>query len=61
MFTINIANVVELFGLGSFANPGIAHREYDNDERVVGIISHGLNDHATADIVKERCNYLETK
>ena len=59
--TINIANVVELFGLGSFANPGIAHREYDNDERVVGIISHGLNDHTTADIVKERCNYLETR
>lgn len=59
--TINVANVVELFGLGSFANPGIAHREYDNDERVVGIISHGLNDHATADIIKERCNYLETR
>ena len=59
--TINIANVVELFGLGTFANPGIAHREYDNDERVVGIISRGLNDQTTADIVKERCNYLETR
>ncbi len=59
--TINIAHVKELFGLGSFANPCFAHRQYDNDERVVGIISHGLHDQNIAAVVKERCEYQETR
>lgn len=59
--TINVAHVVDLFGLGTYADPSDAHREYDNDDRVVGIIAHGLKQHQMAEIVRERCDYQETR
>lgn len=59
--TINIAHVVDLFGLGTYASPSDAHREYDNDERVVGLIAHGLKENEMAEVVKERCVYQETR
>ena len=59
--TLNIAEVVELFRLGTFANPGVAHRDYDNDERVINIITHGIEEDHVAPIVKERCTWLETR
>ena len=59
--TINIAHVVDLFGLGTFANVSDAHREYDNDERVVGIIVHGLKNQDMAEIVRERCDFQEAR
>ena len=59
--TINIAEVVELFRLGTFANPAVAHRDYDDDERVIGIITQGIEEQNIAPIVEERCTWLETR
>ncbi|MCZ6466552.1 MAG: hypothetical protein O6829_04670, partial [Alphaproteobacteria bacterium] len=58
--SINVANVVDLFGLGEFASPAEAHGGYDNDERVIAIIANGVGNPHTADIVRTRCKWLET-
>ncbi len=57
---INVAKPISLFGLGEFANPAAAHGDYDHDERVIALIAHGIGQENTADIVKERCTWLET-
>jgi len=57
---INVAPVSSILGLGEFANPLRAHSGYDNDKRVIAIISHGVGHDTTAPIVRERCNWLET-
>jgi hypothetical protein len=57
--TINIAPVSALLGLGEFANPMAAHLDYDDDERVIGLISRGIGQPETAAVVKERCTWLE--
>jgi len=57
---INIAKVIDLFGIGSFANPMVAHIGYDTDERVVALIARGVGNSNTAPIIKERCTSLVT-
>ena len=57
--TINIAPVSDLLGLGEFANPLAAHVDYENDERVIGLITRGIGQPETAPVVKERCTWLE--
>jgi len=57
---INVAKLISLFGLGEFANPASAHGDYDHDERVIALIAHGFGQENAADIVKERCTWLET-
>jgi hypothetical protein len=57
--TINIAPVSSLLGLGEFANPLAAHLDYDDDERVIGLITRGIGQPETAPVVKERCTWLE--
>jgi hypothetical protein len=57
--TINIAPVTDLLGVGQFANPMSAHVDYDNDERVIGLITHGIGQPETAPVVEERCTWLE--
>jgi hypothetical protein len=57
---INVAKLISLFGLGEFAGPGSAHSDYDHDERVIAMIAHGFGQGNAADIVKERCTWLET-
>jgi hypothetical protein len=57
--TINVAPVSDLVGLGEFANPLAAHVDYENDERVIGLITRGIGQPETAPIVKERCSWLE--
>ena len=49
-----------MFGLGEFAGQGSAHSDYDHDERVIAMIAHGFGQENAADIVKERCTWLET-
>ena len=44
----------------SFADPGEAHRGYDRDERVISLIARGIGNENVAEIVKERCTWLET-
>ncbi len=57
---INVAKPISLFGLGEFANPASAHGDYDHDERVIALIAHGFGQENAADIIKERCTWLET-
>jgi hypothetical protein len=57
--TINIAPVTSLLGVGEFANPMAAHLDYDDDERVIGLITRGIGQPETAPVVKERCTWLE--
>jgi hypothetical protein len=55
-----VAKPISLFGFGEFADPGEAHGGYDSDERVISLIAHGIGDENAAEIVKERCTWLET-
>jgi hypothetical protein len=57
--TINIAPVRSVLGLGEFANPLAAHSDYDDDERVIGLITRGIGQPETAAVVEERCSWLE--
>ncbi len=57
--TINIARVSSVLGLGEFANPLAAHSDYDDDERVIGLITRGIGQPETAAVVEERCTWLE--
>ena len=57
--TINIAPVRSVLGLGEFANPLSAHVDYDDDERVIELITRGIGQPETSPVVKERCTWLE--
>jgi len=57
---IGVANVVGVFGLGEIANPLEAHVGYDGDERVIGIIAKGIGNQSVAEVVGEKCSWLET-
>ena len=57
---LNVADLISLFGAGQFANPIMAHSAYDDDERVIGLITRGIgNDHADPRVV-ERCEWMRT-
>ena len=58
--SINVAKPINLFGLGEIADPGEAHGGYDQDERVIALIAQGIGTDQTAEIVSERCTWLET-
>ncbi len=57
---LNVAEVINLLGLGQVANPGTAHLGYDNDERVIGIITQGIGNDHVVPVVAERCEWIET-
>jgi len=57
--SINIAEVISLFGVGDVAHPGEAHNGYSGDERVINLIVHGIGHEGAADLIKERCTMLE--
>ena len=57
--SLNIANVVDVFGFSDIANPMEAHLGYDHDERVVALIAHGLSNQNRAPVIEERCNWIE--
>ena len=59
--SINVAQPISLFGFGEFADPGEAHSGYDNDQRVIALIAHGIGQPDTAEIVRQRCAWLETR
>lgn len=57
---LNVADLISFFGVGQFANPLTAHSEYDDDERVIGLITRGIgNDHVDPEVA-ERCEWVET-
>jgi hypothetical protein len=57
--TLNVAPVTNVPGLGGFANPMAAHVNYDNDERVIALITYGIGGDATAPVIRERCEWIE--
>jgi hypothetical protein len=58
--SINVAKVIDAFGFGKMANPLDAHIGYDTDDRVVALIAKGIGQKNTADIVNQRCQWIET-
>ncbi len=56
---INVAYLYDVFGVGKLANPMDAHIGYDTDDRVVALIAKGIGNQGTADIVTERCDWIE--
>jgi hypothetical protein len=59
--TVNIARVSRLLGDDGFANPVTAHTEYNNDDRVIGIMTGGLGRPQTPELVTERCNWVRVE
>jgi hypothetical protein len=57
--TINVTPVRSVLGMGEFADPLAAHVDYDNDERVIDLITRGIGQPETAPVVKGRCTWLE--
>jgi hypothetical protein len=58
--TLNVVTVNSLLGLGDVANPLGAHLGYAGDERVGGLLAHGVGNPNVAPIVAERCTWRET-
>jgi hypothetical protein len=58
--TLNVAKPISLFGLSEVANPLEAHVGYDDDERVIAFIAHGIGHQDQSQIIEERCTWLET-
>lgn len=56
---INVAKVVNAFGLGKFANPMEAHVGYTKDDRVIALIAEGIGNAQAAPLVKEKCQWTE--
>ena len=57
--SINVAKIMDLFGLGTFANPLEAHLGYDKDDRVIAMIANGLGTNHTAPLIKQKCEWTE--
>jgi len=57
---INIAHVFDAFGFGKIANPMEAHIGYDTDDRVIALIAKGIGNNNTANLIKDRCRWIET-
>ncbi len=56
---INVANVTDLLGWGTIANPLTAHTGYDSDDRVVALIAKGIGNPNTSPLVQERCEWFK--
>ena len=56
--SINIASEISAFGVG-MVNPITAHTGYDNDERVINIISNGTSHIKENKTFSERCRFYE--
>jgi len=56
--SINVVDVIDLFGLGTVASPIGAHISYDSDDRVVALIANGVGNSNTTSLVKEKCKWI---
>lgn len=57
---INVAKVMDAFGISDLANPMEAHVGYDRDDRVVALIANGVGNEKTSPLVKQRCEFTKT-
>jgi hypothetical protein len=55
---LNVADLTNIFGVG-IANPMAAHTEYDDDERVLGLMVRGIGNGDVAPSVADRCEWIE--
>jgi hypothetical protein len=55
---LNVADLANIFGVG-IANPMAAHTEYDDDERVLGLVVRGIGQGDVAPTVADRCEWIE--
>ncbi len=55
---INIAEEISAFGL-SVVNPVASHTEYDNDERVIEMISQGTRHLKEDKVLNKKCRFIE--
>ncbi|MGR8935185.1 MAG: hypothetical protein ACU837_12460 [Gammaproteobacteria bacterium] len=56
---INVTDIIDIFGMGKFANPLDAHLGYSKDDRVVAMIAHGIGNRNTAPLVKAKCQWTQ--
>jgi len=56
---INVAKVMDAFGIADLANPMQAHVGYDTDDRVVAMIAKGIGHAGVAPLVKQRCEFTK--
>ena len=56
---INIAKVMDAFGMTDLANPMQAHIGYDQDDRVVAMIAKGIGNPGTSPLIKQRCEFTK--
>jgi hypothetical protein len=60
--TVNVAPVNALPFIGTtYASPLTAHNDYEADDRVIGLITHGIGTPQTAPAVATRCQWVETR
>ena len=56
---INIAKIMDAFGMADLANPLQAHVGYDTDDRVVALIAKGIGNADTSPLIKQRCEFVK--
>jgi hypothetical protein len=56
---INIAKVMDAFGMTDLANPMQAHVGYDQDDRVVAMIAKGIGNPGASPLIKQRCEFTK--
>ena len=56
---INIAKLMDAFGLADMANPMDAHVGYDQDDRVIAMIAKGIGTKGASPLVKQRCEFTK--
>lgn len=60
--TVNVAPVTALPFIGTtYASPLTAHNDYEADDRVIGLITHGIGTVKTAPAVATRCQWVATR
>jgi hypothetical protein len=57
---INIAKIMDAFGLSDLANPMEAHVGYDQDDRVIALIANGIGNEKTSSLIKQKCEFIKT-
>ena len=56
---INIAKIMDAFGMTDLANPMAAHVGYDTDDRVIALIAKGIGNPGTSPMIKQRCEFTK--
>jgi len=51
---------MDALGFADLANPLEAHVGYDQDDRVIGLIAHGIGNQQSSPLIKQRCEFTKT-